>query len=295
MVAVYPPVSLQSFCYRTHQSILRLAKLSCICPLNVYMLLFSPLPWSGILNIDTKGAPKCLYSEPGKEFTVVTTAFVSDTDIVDLSSDIPWIKFYPVLESLARCFVYSLHVPSWQGQEDDIVADIVQETWRRIIERSRKAEQGEAPPIHSLKGMMTVIAHNYCKDLGRRDRRLLRIQPQDASLQTHLIMRDQQCLLESGTENVYQEALFKLVAREIANFPGKQRNAVLIDLANRMRFETQPTPLQAAFLEVGIDLRHYQKPLPADPQERSRHVSLLTHAYKRIARLECVQKYIACA
>lgn len=226
---------------------------------------------------------------------MVTNLPASNTDSIDLSNDITWRKLYPVLESLAKYFVYSQRVPSWQGQENDIVADIVQETWRRIIERSRKAERGEAPPIYSLKSMMTVIAHNYCKDLRRHDRRLLRIQPQDASLQTLLPVRDQPCLLESGTENVYQESLFKLVAREIAKFPDKQRNAILIDLTNRMQFETQPTPLQAAFLEVGIDLRQYQGPLPTDPQERSRHVSLVTHAYKRVAGLACVRKYIAFA
>jgi len=218
----------------------------------------------------------------------------SESDAIDLNSDLAWRKLYPSLESLAKYFVYTLHVPSWRGQEDDIVEDIVQETGRRLIERSRKAERGEAAPIDSLKNMMTAIAHNYCKDLGRHDRRLLRIQSQDAVQQTHLTTHDQAGALELGTENVYQASLFKLIAREIASFPTKQRNAVLTDLANRMRFETQPTPLQAAFLEVGIDLRKYQRPLPTDPKERSRQLALATYGYKRVASLRRVQEYIAC-
>jgi DNA-directed RNA polymerase specialized sigma24 family protein len=227
---------------------------------------------------------------------MITNAPATNTgETFDLSSDITFRKLYPSLELLAKYFVYTLHVSSWQGQEEDIVADIVQETWRRIIERSRKAERGEAPPIRSLKSIMAVIARNYCKDLGRHDRRLLRIQYPDASQQTYLPMCDQQNLLESGTESVYQEALFKLVAREIVRFPEKQRIAVLTDLANRMCFEKQLTPLQIAFLKEGIDLRDYQKPLPTDPQERSRHVSLVTYAYKRVANLKDVQKYIAFA
>lgn len=227
---------------------------------------------------------------------MITNAPATNTnDAFDLSSDGTWRKLYPSLESLAKYFVYSLHVPSWQGQEDDIVADIVQETWRRVIEHSRKAERGVAPPIRSLKSMMSVIAQNYCKDLRRHDRRLLRVQPQDAPQQAHFTIRDQLCLVESGTENVYQEALFKLVAREIASFPEKQRIAVLTDLANRMCFESQPTALQKAFLEVGIDLRDYKRPLPTDPQERSRHISLVTYAYKRVASLHSVQQYIAFA
>src|SRR5207248_3697568 len=104
---------------------------------------------------------------------------------------------------------------------------------------------------------------------------------------------DQIQILESVTEHVYQESLFKLLAHEIANFPEKQRRALLIDLANRVCFDTQPTPLQRAFLEEGIQLEHYRQPLPADPLGRSRHVSLLNHAYRRVAHLACVEKYVA--
>ncbi len=227
--------------------------------------------------------------------TMATYPLVSDAELFNLNSDSTWKKLYPLLESLARYFVYSSHVSSWQGQENDIVEDVVQETVRRMIEYARKAERGEALPIHSLKSMMRVVAQNYCKDMKRHDRRLLRIQPQDASPQLHASIRNQVSLVELGTENVYQEALFRLVACEIVNFPEKQRTAVLIDLANRMHFATQPTPLQAAFLEVGIDLRDYQRSLSSDPKEGSRHLSLLTHAYKRIASLPCLQQYIAFA
>jgi DNA-directed RNA polymerase specialized sigma24 family protein len=225
---------------------------------------------------------------------MVTSTSVSDADTFDLSSDRSWKDLFPSLECSARYFVYSLHVSSWRGQEKDIIEDIVQETARRMVEYACKAERGEAPPIHSLKNMMTVVAQNYCKDMSRRDCRLLRIQPQDA-LPELRASRHQGDLVELGTENVYQEGLFKLVAFEIAGFPEKQRTAILIDLANRMHFGTQPTPLQKAFLEVGIDLCEYQWPLPADPQERRRHFSLLAHAYRRVASLPCVQQYIAFA
>ena len=226
---------------------------------------------------------------------MVTNSPASNAEIKDIVCDSSWKDLFPSLESSSRYSVYSLHVSSWQGQEKDIIEDIVQETACRMIEYARKAERGEAPYIYSLKNMAKVVAQNYCKDMNRRDRRLLRIQTQDASLQLRPSIHNQVNLIELGTENVYQEALFKLVASEIVNFPDKQRRALLIDLANRMHFGTQPTPLQAAFLEVGIDLQQYQLPLPADPQERGRHLSLLTHAYRRIASLPCVQRYIAFA
>src|SRR5204863_1134354 len=138
-------------------------------------------------------------------------------------------------------------------------------------------------PIHTPKHMMMTIAQNYGKDLRRSDRRLLHMPPQDYASQILVDADEQADTSDAATENVYQEKLFVLLAHEIANFPNKQRKALLIDLANRMCFDTRPTPLQSALLEVGIQLRQYQQPLPANPKERSRHISLLSYAYRRLA------------
>jgi DNA-directed RNA polymerase specialized sigma24 family protein len=224
---------------------------------------------------------------------MVTDSTASYVDIFDLNSEITWKNLYLSLGSFARSLVYSFGVPSWKGQEEDIIEDIVQETMRRLLEQSQKAERGEANPIQSLKLMGTVIAQNYCKDLRRRDRRLSRMQPDDYLLNVEVRKGDYMHLFDAICESIDQELLLTQVAHEIAKFPEKQRRALLVDLANRMTFDTQPTSLQKAFLEEGIQLELYQKPLPADPQERSRHVSLLNHAYKRVAHLPYVQKYIA--
>jgi hypothetical protein len=98
-------------------------------------------------------------------------------------------------------------------------------------------------------------------------------------------VNDLMSMSEVATENVYNEWLFLLLAREIAQFPYKQRRAILIDLANRMGFNRKPTALQTAFSAVGIDLQEYQQPLPQDSIERGRHTSLLYQAYKRLAQL----------
>jgi hypothetical protein len=92
---------------------------------------------------------------------------------------------------------------------------------------------------------------------------------------------------------VYNEGLFRLLAQEIANFPKKQRRALLIDLANRTHYDEELMPLQEAFLAVGIDLREYQHLLPDSARERCRHSSLLCHAYKRVAHLPRVQEYVS--
>ena len=224
-----------------------------------------------------------------------TNSVTSYSDGIDLNSEANWSNLYASLRALARHLVYSFSVSSWRGQEEDIIEDIVQETARRVIERARKAERGEADPIHSLKQMMTVIAQNYCTDLWRTDRRLFHMPPQDYEPESLVGVDQQAQTLEAVDENVYQELLFQLIAHEVASFPDKQRKALLIDLANRMCFDTPPTSLQKAFLGEGIQLQQYQQPLPADSQERGRHVSILSYAYRRVAHLSCVQEYISAA
>ncbi len=225
----------------------------------------------------------------------MTSAVTIYSDSLDLDSEVSWSDLYTSLRALARYLVYSFNVSSWQGQEEDLIEDIVQETIRRIIERVLKAECGEAGPIYSPKHMMMTIAQNYCKDLRRCDRRLLHMPPQEYALEILVDVDEQANTLDAATESVYQEKLFVLLAHEIANFPDKQRKALLIDLANRMCFDTRPTPLQRALLEEGIQLQQYQQPLPANPKERSRHISLLSYAYRRLAHLPCVREYISAA
>jgi DNA-directed RNA polymerase specialized sigma24 family protein len=222
-----------------------------------------------------------------------TPSAVTDSVEFELDSDSTWKQLYSLLESPARYFVYSSHIPSWRGQEKEIIEDIVQETARRIIERSQKVARGEAPPIHYLKSMLFAVARNYCTDLCRRDHRFVRMQPQDAVLQAFLDPKNQVDPAEEGVENVYLETLFRHVAREVAAFPDKQRRAILTDIAIRMHFGRRRTPLQRAFLEAGIDLREYRQALPSNPRERARHDALVNCAYKRVASLREVHQYIS--
>ncbi len=210
---------------------------------------------------------------------------------MDANFGAAWTKLYPVLRLLVRRLVYSFHVQAWRGQEDDIVEDILQETARRLIERQKKAEYGEAAPIQMLERMALVTAYNYCKDMRRKDYRLFR----SSERGNPLIVGDREVidLLEEATESIYQDMLFTQLAREVVQFPRKQQKALLIDLANRMCFEAKPTPLQRAFLKVGIRLEEYLQPPSESAKERSREAALLYYAYKRIAQLVCVQQVAA--
>lgn len=207
-------------------------------------------------------------------------------------SETTWNELYPSLRSLAKHFVKTLHVSCWLGQENDIVEDIVQESAQHILEHSLRAERQEVEPIYSLKKVIWTVVRNCCIDLGRRDCRLMRTSLGEFALEGFSTIDEQKNLFEEAIENVYQKEIFTLLASEIVHFPAKQRRALLIDLANRMSFDTEPTPLQEAFLAVGIQLREYQQPLPDSQEERNRHISLLSLAYRRAAHLLCMQQFI---
>jgi RNA polymerase sigma factor (sigma-70 family) len=200
-----------------------------------------------------------------------------------------WESFYTRMRPIVHNFVHTLKVSAWYGQEEDLVNDIIQETILRAIERVQKAKNGEAEEIRSFKYLTTKIAENYCRDLRRRDRRLCRTELSESGKE---VVVPQETPLESATENIYQESIFATVAYEVAQFPIKQRQALLIDLANRMSFSLSLTPLQEAFLREGISLKQYQLPLPMDAQQRSRHTALLHCAYQRLARLPRIRAYL---
>lgn len=215
---------------------------------------------------------------------------VHNTYSHNIYEDATWIELYPWLYAQARHFVYLLRISCWYGQEEDMVDDVVQETIRRIIERTHKAERGEATPIHALKAMILVTVQNYIRDLRRHDKRLTRSIADDGSNIIRDDLFDQMNIVALATENVSSELLFQCLARIIASFPTKRRTVLLMDLANRMCFDDEPTPLQAAFLAVGIDLQAYQEPVPVNAAERSRYASLLCLAYASLEQLASIQE-----
>ncbi len=210
----------------------------------------------------------------------------------ELSYDSLWITLYSLLLPLVKRWVYASNVLSWNGQETDIAWDIVLTAIKRTFEYVLKAQR-EGTCIASLERLSIVIAKNCYRDLRRKDCRLLRIDRDSYSQEKSMTIRDEADLSEAVLDKVYEEWLFNELAKEIAKFPRKMRTALLIDLARRMEFDevnSNPTPLQQAFLEVGIRLQEYQHLLPIDVIGRARHSSLVSLGYKRIATLFSVQK-----
>jgi DNA-directed RNA polymerase specialized sigma24 family protein len=212
-------------------------------------------------------------------------------DAYDTDNNAIWKEIVCWLRPLVQYMVYSTHMEYWYGQEADIIEDIVQETVRRLVERLNQAERGEAAPVQSLKGMAVVIARNYCKDMRRRDSRLQRTTCSASPLE--ICVNEQLNPFEITVEYIFQEELFKWLVHEIAGFPKKQRQALLVDLANRMYFGQPETFLQMAFRAEGIEIQIYRHLLPKTPRELARHRALVTIAYKRVASLAQMQRYFS--
>ena len=213
----------------------------------------------------------------------------------NLSSDESLSKLYHATRPRVKGIVHLCGIIGWRGQEYDIVEDHVQEAVTRTWEFSQQAACSEAPALRSPEAMCMTIARHYSIDRMRQSRRFVRLEQNNCASEGWIVRKHQVNLLEEVVDQAYEESLLLMLPAKIIEFPNKQRRALLIELVNRMDFDGELTPLQQAFLKVGVQLQDYQRALPEDPVELSRHRSLVSIAYKRVANLACVKQYISAA
>src|SRR6267142_2120562 len=96
------------------------------------------------------------------------TSYPSLEELV-LGEEQTWQKLYTVLRHPATLYVHMYAVPSWSGQEYDMVEDIVQETVIRMYRQIQKSATEEETSIRSLEAFCHTIARNYCRDLRRKE------------------------------------------------------------------------------------------------------------------------------
>jgi DNA-directed RNA polymerase specialized sigma24 family protein len=225
-----------------------------------------------------------------------STTVNQDSSNSEQSSGINWHHIYCLLFLVVKGWVYSANVPSWLAQCDDIIADIVQETIVRTLKRIHRGNCGELPPVRTVENLCMKIARNCFIDMIRHDQRLLPITYKVPDCPHEVLYTyDTVDFSDVAIENVYTSSLFGLVVSVIVDFPPKLRTAILVDLAFRMSFKGEPTPLQEAFQQAGIDLEEYSHQVPCDAIMRSRHASLVSLAYKKISAWACAQEYILSA
>ena len=211
---------------------------------------------------------------------------------IDLQNDALWDPLYLLLLTLVKGWVYNANVPVCSGQETDVAWDIVLSAIRKTFEYALNAQQNGIT-IASLERLSIVIARNQFQDIRRKDYRLMHVDGDAGSSTVQALTYYAEVdLSELILERLYEAWLFSEVAKEIAMFPLKMRQAVLVDLAWRLEqygdFYGDPTPLRQAFLDEGIHLEEFLDLLPTDTAARARHSSLVSLGYKRIAKLVCI-------
>jgi DNA-directed RNA polymerase specialized sigma24 family protein len=195
-----------------------------------------------------------------------------------------WSQLYNALRPTIASWIYSSRVASWRGQENDLIEDILQETIFRTFVFQQQAE-GAGIPIHNVTGFGSTVAYRLFVDLRRRDLRLIR--PCEDEHIDALFMTDdtQENPAEIAIERLSRISLLVTVLTFIANFPTKQRNALLVDMARRSNFLDEDSPLQIALAQVQIKLQDYLQLQPLSRQEAAQQASLLSIAYKRLKRI----------
>ncbi len=207
----------------------------------------------------------------------------------DLRSTMTWDGLYRFLGTRVRYWVRSSHVSLWDGQEEDIVADIVQEaimsTFMYASTYFSGLKEGETLPGDSLKHLGLAIAYKQYQQLRCQDSRFRCIQLHRFSSHSYVVIYEWGDPLERAVDSIIQEWHCNRLAEKIAKISSGPRRALLIDLANRVHLDTpRAMPLQRAFLKQGIRLQDYQQLLSNQPQARSRHLALLRCAYEQIMR-----------
>jgi DNA-directed RNA polymerase specialized sigma24 family protein len=200
----------------------------------------------------------------------------------DMYSEAIWKSLYHKLRPCVRKFVYDHRFSLSEGQENDIVEDLLQEAVIHVFKYAKRVAEGHVAPIDSIEKFGYTITLNVCRDWWRKERHML-CQSLDDRVPEEMLSRTWVLNPEEVALNlVYQEWIFMKVARGIAQFPQKTRRALLIELAERTFFDDEPTPLQKAFLQEGIRLADYLGLKPVDLKLRSRHASLANQAFNRV-------------
>ncbi len=207
-----------------------------------------------------------------------------------------WERQYTVLRRLVGKWVYSAHLPLWAGEEEDVISDFVQEALCRTLERMRKAERQEATPVNSPDFLSRAIARNLFIDSIRKNNRIIPLSQMTYSSGADTFEFEladyAEDVAEDVTEQMFQEAVLNELTPEIANFPKKQKFALLVDIAKHTNFTTNEDMLRKSFLKVGVRLEDYLGWQPENTIDRSRFASLLSISYRRVAHLNCMKPYM---
>ncbi len=216
---------------------------------------------------------------------MLTDATVVHKDELEMVDEQTWYDLYIWLFPLVEIWVRDSRVLSWYGQHKEIAEDIAHEAVMRAFRYYQRSSRGEMPPIGSLKALSRVIARNYFRDWRKKDWCLVRPTLSDSEYRTYDssgITCEVADASQIALDRLILDSIIATVAQVVVRFPPGQKTALLTDLANLSDLDGEPTRLEQAFLNVGVQLSDYKRPRPEDPSIRGRDAALRSIAYKRL-------------
>ena len=197
-----------------------------------------------------------------------------------------WYDLYNWLLPLVEMWVRDSRVSSWYGQHREITEEIAHEAVMRTFRYQQRADRGEMPPIGSLKALSRVIARNYFRDWRKKDWCLVRSSQDEGDanpFEANLLAREVADAAQIALDHLMLDSILTTVAQVVATFPQGQKAALLTDLANMSDLDgAEPTRLEQALSNVGVQLSDYRRPRSSDPAARGRDAALRSIAYKRL-------------
>ena len=169
-----------------------------------------------------------------------------------------WTNLYQALIPYVRYWIHSSSVSSWQGQEDDIVEDIVQEVVVRIFYYTQASQETNDSQNVSFERLGLLAARKYCIELEQREELIQRFSTIHACC--HDLFHKKAA--KKNEEGILLKKLFDALATTTMSLPSNVRYIVLVDLACRTIDEEFQGELQQAFQRTGIELEDYQRRSP---------------------------------
>lgn len=102
---------------------------------------------------------------------MVMSLNAADLDECKVSDNATWDRLYRILKSQVSRWVYGSDLPLWRGQEEDIIADIVQEAVIQTFAgcAADSSRKGEVILWNMVEHTGVGIAYNCYRDLVHRD------------------------------------------------------------------------------------------------------------------------------
>jgi DNA-directed RNA polymerase specialized sigma24 family protein len=220
-----------------------------------------------------------------------------------------WNKLYEFVETRVRLWVYSDYVSIWDGQEEEVTADIVQDSFVNIYiyisQYCHSLSLEENDPISKtfLQHISTPIAYKQYQKQKKSVAHFIsirlhqpsaqgysaiyeQIDPQEPSVQGYSTIYESVDPQEAVVTSTFEKWYCECLARAVTRIPTRLRQSLLVHLANRACLGIHPiTLLQSAFIQRNICLEDYKQDLPPDDsQARKEYEASLQLACEHIMR-----------